>query len=307
MTETSPTHIVASDLHAWAALAKHQAALTRQRKPHHMIGHRISTHRGRGLEFAEVRAYQPGDDIRSIDWRVTARKGKTHTRLYHEEREQPVMIVCDLRPSMAFGSKVRFKSVLAAHIAALCGWMACYSGNRVGFILLSHQGIQSHKPMMRERAVDFLIKSLEQVDPGRLMTNADSPSSQAPAASMADLIRHITLSTRPGYRILLISDFPDWQLLSPLSGLKVNRDISVLHCHDVLDEQLPPAGEYVITNGRQKAVIYSGNRQQRLRYQQAYQQKIVQLKAIAGHNHYFSFGTDMSRDNLLQYIAEIMA
>ncbi|AJQ95428.1 DUF58 domain-containing protein [Gynuella sunshinyii] len=301
VTDASPTHIIARELHAWSALAKHQAALSRQRRPHHMMGHRISTHRGRGLEFAEVRAYQPGDDIRSIDWRVTARKGKTHTRLYHEEREQPVSIVCDLRSSMAFGSQVRFKSVLAAHIAALCGWLACYSGNRVGFVLLTNQGIHSQKPMMRERAVDFLIQSLERADPTRMTNDNDT------VAGMDELVRQLSLSTRPGYRILLISDFPDWQALAPLSGLKANRDIAVLHCHDQLDEQLPPAGEYVITNGRQKAVIHSGNRQQRQRYQQLYAERIAHLKTISGYQHYFSFPTHISRENLLQYVGEIMA
>ena len=95
--------------------------------------------KGRGMEFAEARPYQPGDDVRHIDWRVTARTVRTHTKLYREERERPVMLVLDQCRQMFFGSRKRLKSVQAARIAALMGWRALLRGDRVGAILFSEK------------------------------------------------------------------------------------------------------------------------------------------------------------------------
>ena len=89
-----------------------------------LSGVHTSNLRGRGVDFSEVRAYQPGDDIRAMDWRVTARTQKPHIKVFREERERPIMIVCDLRASMFFGTQYAFKSVLAADIASLFAWSA---------------------------------------------------------------------------------------------------------------------------------------------------------------------------------------
>src|SRR5665811_1284239 len=97
-------------------------------------GHR-SAQRGRGLEFEEVRPYAAGDDARTIDWRVTARRGKPHTKLFREERERPVWIVADLHPGLFFGSRRQFKSALLLRAAALLGWVAALSGDRVGAVI----------------------------------------------------------------------------------------------------------------------------------------------------------------------------
>ena len=95
--------------------------------------------KGRGMEFSEARPYQPGDDVRHIDWRVTARTGRTHTKLYREERERTVMLVLDQCRQMFFGSRKRLKSVQAARMAALMGWRALLRGDRVGGILFSEK------------------------------------------------------------------------------------------------------------------------------------------------------------------------
>ena len=91
------------------------------------------------MEFAEARPYQPGDNVRHIDWRVTARTMRTHTKLYREERERPVMLVLDQCRQMFFGSRKRLKSVQAARMAALMGWRALLRGDRVGAILFSEK------------------------------------------------------------------------------------------------------------------------------------------------------------------------
>jgi hypothetical protein len=95
-------------------------------------GTRLSRQRGRGIDFSEVRLYQPGDDVRTIDWRVTARKNVPHTKVFREERERLTLIVVDQSQSMFFGSRVRLKSVAAAEFAGLAAWRAIRQNDRVG-------------------------------------------------------------------------------------------------------------------------------------------------------------------------------
>ena len=116
-------------------LMANSLSLSKQRKLlASQAGLHTSKFRGRGIDFAEVRAYQPGDDIRTIDWRVTARTGKAHTKLYAEERERPVIVMVDQRQTMFFGSRTMFKSTMAAHCAALLAWATLQRGDRLGGI-----------------------------------------------------------------------------------------------------------------------------------------------------------------------------
>ncbi len=98
------------------------------------------------MNFSEVRPYQAGDDIRAIDWRVTARTGKTHTKLFTEEREQPVMLLIDLGTSMKFGSQLLLKSVQAAHFASLLSWLAVSEQDRIGAIIYTGTKLIECKP-----------------------------------------------------------------------------------------------------------------------------------------------------------------
>ncbi len=126
-------------------LAPQRRVMTTQTGPY------ASPFKGRGIDFAEVRAYLPGDDIRNIDWRVTARTGQPHTKLFREERERPVLLLVDLGASMRFGTRVAFKSVLAARAAALLGWAAVGHGDRVGGVVFAGQEHQELRPLGRER------------------------------------------------------------------------------------------------------------------------------------------------------------
>lgn len=95
-------------------------------------GSHLSKLRGRGMDFAEVRNYQAGDEIRHMEWRVTARTGRPHVKIYQEERERPVVILTDFNPSMIFGTRIAFKSVIAARLTALLAWTVIKEGDRVG-------------------------------------------------------------------------------------------------------------------------------------------------------------------------------
>jgi len=93
-------------------------------------GERVSRQRGRGMDFAEVRAYQPGDDVRTIDWRVTARRNKPHTKVFQEEKERPTLVLIDQTRPLFFGSKARLKSVAAAEAGARIAWRSLANNDR---------------------------------------------------------------------------------------------------------------------------------------------------------------------------------
>ncbi|MGR8999333.1 MAG: DUF58 domain-containing protein, partial [Gammaproteobacteria bacterium] len=120
----------------------------------------VSRFKGRGMEFDETRLYQPGDDIRSIDWRVTARSGKTHTKMFREERERPVFISVDNRLAMHFATRGVFKSVLAAKLAGLLAWAADYHGDRIGGQLFSEHECREIKPQNGRHAVLRFLNAL---------------------------------------------------------------------------------------------------------------------------------------------------
>ena len=110
------------------------------------------------MEYDESRLYQPGDDIRNIDWRVTARTGKPHTKLFREERERPVHVWVDLRAPMFFATRGKYKAVRAAELASLFAWTACQQGDRIGGIVFSDNSHHELKPQRGKSAVLRLIK-----------------------------------------------------------------------------------------------------------------------------------------------------
>src|SRR5699024_2069429 len=123
-------------------------------------GLRHSAQRGRGMAFAEVRRYQPGDDIRSIDWRVTARRQAPHTKLYEEERERPVLLLCDLGPTLFFASTGAFKQVRCAQLAAILAWLALAGGDQVGGIVFNGSTLSVQRPARRKKSVLRLLDTL---------------------------------------------------------------------------------------------------------------------------------------------------
>ena len=117
--------------------------------------------RGRGMDFEEVRLYQAGDDVRSIDWRVTARTQVPHTKVYREERERPVFVLVDQRSPMFFGSQQCFKSVLAAHIGTNLAWAALGNSDRVGGLIFGDTQQRDIRPRRSKHAVLELLHHLQ--------------------------------------------------------------------------------------------------------------------------------------------------
>ena len=118
-----------------------------------------SRFRGRGVDFVESRNYLPGDDIRNMDWRVTARTGKPHTKIFQEERERPVLVVLDASPSLYFGTRTRLKSVAAGQLAAAVAWASVRRGDRIGAFLLAPGAHRELRPTGGRRGAMRVFRS----------------------------------------------------------------------------------------------------------------------------------------------------
>lgn len=254
-----------------------QLPLKSKRIHSRLSGHYISTFKGRGMEFDEARPYQPGDDIRSIDWRVTARTGKTHTKLYREERERPVLLWVDLRPSMFFASQGAFKAVLAAKAAALLAWSSTQHSDRIGGLVFSEQQHIELRPQRGKAATLHFLKQLAGHTAWHNREVAHPPNQSANHA--LNRLRNVT---RPGSLIFLISDFRnlDKKTESNLAQLAKNNDLVMLFISDPLEQQLPPAGYYKITDGDKELTINTYNKDMRRQYQQRFAKHQQDLKDL---------------------------
>ncbi|MFC5490449.1 DUF58 domain-containing protein [Dokdonella soli] len=241
--------VALDELIALSALA-HGTSLARSRRsPALRTGTSSSRWRGRGVDFRESRIYQAGDEIRHMDWRVTARSGKPHTKLFEEEREQGLLLAMDLNPGMRFGTRVRFKSVQAARAAALLAWMASAAGDRVGAIGFGG-GINGEvKPAGGRRGVLHVLRALRDWD-----ASADDANQQEPLSSALARVRRLL---RPGMRLVLLSDgfSTDAAAAERLPQIAGRHEVSVVLLRDALELAPPPPGRYALHLGSVRQIL----------------------------------------------------
>ena len=213
-----------------------------------LSGRKRSRLRGRGLDFEELRNYRPGDDIRTMDWRVTNRTGRPHVRVYNEERDRPVMLVVDQRLPRFFGSRNKMKSVMAAELAALAGWRVLDQGDRVGMVIFNDRALHQARPSRRERQLMNSLAELSRVN-RELRADADarSDSTQLAAALAATerMVGHDHL-------ICIISDFDGWdeRCLSSVKTMARHNDLLACLVFDPLERDISAAGNLVVSDGR---------------------------------------------------------
>jgi uncharacterized protein (DUF58 family) len=203
-----------------------------------VAGTHRSKHRGRGLEFQEVREYVSGDDPRTIDWRVTARRGRPHTKVFHEERERPVWLLVDLSPAMFFGSRVQLKSTLAVRAAAFLAWSAALRGDRVGGIVIGATSVRVIPPRAREAGLLQLLQTLTQMQPNSVAAPV-SDQFRAGVHSLASL-------ARPGSLVIAISDFTSLDVDSNGDYDRIARhtDLRLIWIMDALEKEGLPDGRF---------------------------------------------------------------
>ena len=208
--------------------------------------------RGRGIDFAEVRGYQPGDDIRSMDWRVTARSGEPHIKVFREERERPVLLVTDLRSTMNFGTRRALKRVVAADISALLAWSAAMQGDRVGGLIFNDVNEFDLRPHTGRKTLMAYLHRL-----------AEMPVTEAVAAQprMLDICRHLARVARPGSAVYIVSDWRGFDKECERALYSVSRhcDLIAIRVTDPLEIQ-KPAGDYVLTDGKQRSRLSISSR-----------------------------------------------
>lgn len=238
-------------------------------------GGHAAGHRSRGMEFSEARPYQSGDDVRSIDWRQTARRGKPYTKLFQEERERPVSLLVDLGPGMRFGTRLAFKSVVAARAAALLAWSAVAAGDRVGGIVWDGAAQHEVRPQGRHHGALALLRRLADVSAGQC----------GEAAALAMPLRALKRTLRPGTTAVLISDFHalDGESEQAIGALAAHGDVALVHVYDAFEAEAPPAGLYRVTDGSRHITLDLRSVAARDHYEAAFAARRLALQRLARH------------------------
>ena len=248
-----------------------------------MSGQYLSAFKGRGMEYDESRPYEPGDDIRNMDWRVTARTGKPHSKLYREERERPVLMWSDFRRSLAFGTRNCLKSVRAAEAAALLAWQAVAQGDRVGGLLFSDDRHLELRPGRGKHSALRLMKYLSEFSQQAWQHLQQAPTDRGSNGDGEHALNRLAQVTRPGSLVYLISDFRELSasLESTLFRMARHSEVVLLQVEDPLEAELPPAGIYRVTDGREEAEIDSSLPSARRNYRRNHDRRSDQLQQLA--------------------------
>lgn len=212
--------------------------------------------RGRGLDFEEVRIYHPGDDYRVLDWRVTARTGKLHTKVFHEEREHNVYFVVDGSPSMHFGTRGAYKFVAAARAAALLAWVAVDNGDKAGGMVFGDgAAIHEQGPFAGATGAAHLFGMLE------LASTRGGGGEIDNRSTLSSALQSLRRLVRPGSLILVVSDFlnrgADFE--RHLNRLARNNDVAGLLVSDPLERAFPADGLYPVSDGERSLWIDGGD------------------------------------------------
>ncbi|PJD92445.1 MAG: DUF58 domain-containing protein [Legionella sp.] len=237
-------------------------------------GQHQSKLRGRGMDFSEARNYQAGDDIRHMEWRMTARTGRPHVKVYQEERERPVFVLVDFNPSMYFGTRIAFKSVVAARLAAVLAWTAVKQGDRVGGLIYSAHAHKEFPPRSRQAGILPFLAGLSQYSQQTGLQEAGNTQ------SLYQALLRMQYVIKPGSIVVLISDFyqMDEQCEQLLKRLHVHNDILAYHVCDPLELAPPLPQVYGMTDGKTDVIVDTSIDTIRFGYQFYCEQRMTALR-----------------------------
>lgn len=252
------------------------------RQPVHSLltGRHASRLRGRGLNFEEIRRYLPGDDIRTIDWKITQRTGKPHVRVFTEERDRPALLAVDQRLSMFFGSQRAMKSVVAAELAALSAWRVFSAGDRVGALVFNDTEIEEIKP---HRSRSRVMQILGAVTAMNHALRVDAGITENPGMLNQVLEKAARLATHD-HLVGVISDFSGFDNNSKrlLTRIAAHNDVIAALLYDPIKLDMPDAGRLVISDGELQLELDSGRGRMRRRLSDYFDEKLKGIKDELG-------------------------
>lgn len=241
---------------------------TRRLSDHIFSGEYHTSFKGRGMTFSEVRPYQYGDDIRSIDWNVTARYNEAHIKVFEEERELTMMLMVDISGSENFGTKSQFKKDIVTEIAATMAFSATQNNDKIGLILFSDQ-IELYIPPKKGRShVLRIIRELIEFEP------------QSQKTDIAQALKFLSSTQKKKAIVFIISDFMSNEYEQTLKIASKKHDITGIRVYDIREEKMPNIGMVSMQDAETGQVqwVNTGSKSVRINYEKFYQDKITYFK-----------------------------
>lgn len=273
------THI---SLEALIAL-RHKAGRDCQsvkKKSHDMsVGQNLVKLRGRGIEFDTTREYQPGDDVRRMAWRVTARNLKAHIKAYHAERDRTVWLGIDLSPSLFFGTRCMFKSVCSIQQATRLGWSHLRKRERIGACIAASEQLSIYPPTTNERDFLLILKTLSQ--------HSHSLPAFTEKNRLHELLSRLQQTIRSGHALFIFSDFFQFDDSNQklILHLAQRAHVTLMFVYDPFEATSPPAYPYVVTDGKECTLFNTENANTQIIYQQQFTQKLTELVDFSQKNN----------------------
>ena len=244
---------------------------TRRLSDHIFSGEYHTSFKGRGMTFSEVRPYQFGDDVRSIDWNVTARYNEAHVKVFEEERELTMMLMVDISGSEGFGTKNQLKSEIVTEIAATMAFSATQNNDKIGLILFSDE-IELYIPPKKGKShVLRIIRELIEFQPKSKKTD------------LSQALKFLSATQKKKAIVFLISDFmveDDYEKTLKIAGKK--HDITGIRVYDIREEKMPNIGMVEMEDAESGEIIVvdTSSKSVRINYEKNYQKKVVFFKEL---------------------------
>jgi uncharacterized protein (DUF58 family) len=272
--EDPRVHVTLDGLRALEGQARNISFLPRQPARSVLNGRHASRLRGRGLSFEELREYLPGDDIRVIDWKVTARTGKPYVRVMTEERDRPALIVVDQRMSMFFGSRLNMKAVTAAEAAALVAFRILDQGDRVGGVVFGDALIAEIRPQRTRAALDRFLTALADANAG---LRADAPAVEP--LPLTRILRVVVRIAPRNHLVIVLSDFDviDEEARRMISTIARRNDLILGLVSDPFADDLPEGFRLVVSDGELQAEVDTGDRGAHRRLREMAQGRLAEI------------------------------
>jgi uncharacterized protein (DUF58 family) len=241
---------------------------TRRLSDHIFSGEYHTSFKGRGMTFSEVRQYQYGDDIRAIDWNVTARYNEAHVKVFEEERELTMMLMVDISGSESFGSKNQFKKEIVTEIAATMAFSATQNNDKIGLILFSDQ-IELYIPPKKGRShVLRIIRELIEFQPKSQKTD------------VAQALKFLSSTQKKKAIVFMISDFMAEDYEHTLKIASKKHDITGIRVYDIREEKMPNIGVVSMLDAEtgETQLIDTTSKSVRFEYEKYYHDKVNYFK-----------------------------